>query len=34
MADTQAVKPAEVCTKCWTVKSKTGECVCDALDRK
>lgn len=34
MADTQAVRPAEVCTTCWTVKSNTGECVCDALDRK
>lgn len=34
MANTSTVKPPEVCTKCWTVKSKTGECVCDALDRK
>jgi hypothetical protein len=34
MTDTQAVKAPEVCTRCWTVKSRTGECVCDALDRK
>ncbi len=24
----------EVCPFCWTVKSSTGECVCDALDRR
>ncbi len=24
----------EVCPRCWTVKSNTGECVCDAIDRK
>jgi hypothetical protein len=30
--NTETRRP-EVCTRCWTVKSNTGECVCDALDR-
>lgn len=34
MAEIQTAKTPEVCPRCWTVKSRTGECVCDALDRK